>query len=181
VKHWNVRPQNILGYSTDPAIPSRFGLKNKSDHGIDMLVYVPPPPSMKVRNPTTQAMRHHIDGLKGTAPVEEMRFEEGTLLVIEVKTTLGKSKTPSLLKTQQVGGAKNIRRVDTLITKKKRGWDLEKLKANQPDIESRTQGLRDAMRTGKIAYLHAQIFFSPNGQLNKIAGNATGIQINKWD
>ncbi|MCO7635152.1 hypothetical protein NJF54_25380, partial [Pseudomonas guariconensis] len=65
VKHWNVRPQNILGYSTDPAIPSRFGLKNKSDHGIDMLVYVPPPPSMKVRNPTTQAMRHHIDGLKG--------------------------------------------------------------------------------------------------------------------
>ncbi|MCO7635166.1 hypothetical protein NJF54_25460, partial [Pseudomonas guariconensis] len=80
-----------------------------SDHGIDMLVYVPPPPSMKVRNPTTQAMRHHIDGLKGTAPVEEMRFEEGTLLVIEVKTTLGKSKTPGFLKTQAVGGAESPR------------------------------------------------------------------------
>ncbi|MFO3723696.1 hypothetical protein [Pseudomonas sp. HLMP] len=39
-------------------------------------------------------MRHHIDGLKGVAPVEEMRFEEGTLLVIEAKTTLDKSKTP---------------------------------------------------------------------------------------
>ncbi|MCO7634921.1 hypothetical protein NJF54_24175 [Pseudomonas guariconensis] len=30
------------------------------------------------------------DGLKGMAPVEEMRIEEGTLLVIEVKTTLVK-------------------------------------------------------------------------------------------
>ncbi|MCO7597556.1 hypothetical protein NJF35_24635, partial [Pseudomonas guariconensis] len=122
-----------------------------SDHGIDMLVYVPPPPSMKVRNPTTQAMRHHIDGLKGTAPVEEMRFEEGTLLVIEVKTTLGKSKTPTFLTTQKDGGAENLLRIQNLINRRQKGWSTKKLKEIYPDFETRSESPRLLWRPFRLS------------------------------
>lgn len=181
VSHWKVKPENILGLSTHPSRASQFGLKNKSDQGIDMLVYVPPPPSMTVRNPTTQAMRHHIDGVKGTAPVEDVKFEEGTLLVIEVKTTLGKSKTPGFLKTQISGGSKNVERIQNLIIRGQQGWNIDNLKKINPEIESTARKFRNAVRDEKISYLHAQVFFAPNGQLNKIPGNGSGIQINRWD
>ena len=180
IKHWKVKPENILGLSTDPAKASQFGLKNKSDQGIDMLVYVPPPPSMTVRNPTTNAMRHHIDGLKGTSPVEELVFEPGTLLVIEVKTTLGKSKTPGFLKTQAGGGKDNLIRIQKLIDEKKQGWSSERLSKADPEFPKKENSLFDAQASGKISYLHAQVFFSPNGQLSPITGNAIGIQLNKW-
>lgn len=153
------KPENILGLSTHPSRPSQFGLKNKSDQGIDMLVYVPPPPSMTVRNPTTLEMRHHIDGLKGTAPVEELKFEAGTLLVIEVKTTLGKSKTPGFLKTQMAGGNANVERIQKLIARKKGGWNIDDLKTVTPDIAAKAAHLRNAMSNGTISHLHAQVFF----------------------
>ncbi|RCL20322.1 hypothetical protein C6A77_25115, partial [Pseudomonas sp. AFG_SD02_1510_Pfu_092] len=137
-------------------------------------------PSMTVRNPTTQEMRHHIDGLKGTAPLEEVQFEAGTLLVIEVKTTLGKSKTPGFLKTQAAGGNANVERIQKLIARKKGGWNIDNLKTVTPDIAAKAAHLRNAMSSGKISYLHAQVFFSPDGQLSTLAGSSTGIQINKW-
>ena len=180
VSHWKVKPENILGMSTHPSRPSQFGLKNKSDQGIDMLVYVPPPPSMTVRNPTTQEMRHHIDGLKGTAPLNELKFEAGTLLVIEVKTTLGKSRTPGFLNTQMAGGSANVERIQRLIARRKGGWNIDNLKVAMPEIAAKATHLRNAMSSGKISYLHAQVFLAPSGQLNKVAGNSTGIQINTW-
>ena len=147
---------------------------------IDMLVYVPPPPSMTVRNPTTQEMRHHIDGLKGTAPLNELKFEAGTLLVIEVKTTLGKSRTPGFLNTQMAGGSANVERIQRLIARRKGGWNIDNLKVAMPEIAAKATHLRNAMSSGKISYLHAQVFLAPSGQLNKVAGNSTGIQINTW-
>ena len=180
VSHWKVKPENILGMSTHPSRPSQFGLKNKSDQGIDMLVYVPPPPSMTVRNPTTQEMRHHIDGLKGTAPVEEVQFEAGTLLVIEVKTTLGKSKTPGFLKTQSVGGEKNSRRIQALIDKDKGAWQFDKLQKHDPYFTSKVLAVKTATASGKIEFVHAQVFFDSGGQPSPLTRALNGIQLNKW-
>lgn len=88
VQKWGVDPKRILGYSDKASVPSRFGLTNKSGHGLDMLVWVPPPPSLTVRVPTTGTMRHSMDALN-TAPTRTMTFSGDTLLVIETKTTLG--------------------------------------------------------------------------------------------
>ncbi|WP_249353003.1 hypothetical protein [Pseudomonas asiatica] len=181
VSHWKVKPENILGLSTHPSRPSQFGLKNKSDQGIDMLVYVPPPPSMTVRNPTTLEMRHHIDGLKGTAPVEELKFEAGTLLVIEVKTTLGKSKTPGFLKTQASGGAANLERIQYLSDRKLQGWNEKLLESFDQNFPDKVKAITKAVESGKISFLHAQIFFSPTGQLSSLTGIQTGIQLNLWN
>ncbi|MGY3014583.1 hypothetical protein ACVWZ5_000088 [Pseudomonas sp. TE6283] len=164
--------------STHPSRASQFGLKNKSDQGIDMLVYVPPPPSMSVRNPTNQQMRHHIDGIKGVAPMEELQFAEGTLLVIEVKTTLGKTKTPGFLKTQQNGGKANIRRIQRLIEKKTQGWDPHKLINSDPNVIDKIDAINTAFNDRKISYMHAQVFFDAQGSLSKLTNNMTGIQIN---
>lgn len=180
VSHWKVKPEHILGMSTHPSQPSRFGLKNKSDQGIDMLVYVPPPPSMTVRNPTTQEMRHHIDGLKGVAPVEELKFQEGTLLVIEVKTTLGKSKTPGFLKTQSVGGAKNLERIREHLKKDKGAWQTKKLEEHDPTILAKIDAVAKATRQGKVEFIHAQIFFDSGGRPSLLTNTLNGIQLNTW-
>ncbi|MBV4504508.1 hypothetical protein HU751_006570 [Pseudomonas sp. BW13M1] len=180
VSHWKVKPENILGMSPHPSRASQFGLKNKSDQGIDMLVYVPPPPSMSVRNPTNQQMRHHIDGIKGVAPMEELQFAEGTLLVIEVKTTLGKTKTPGFLKTQAVGGSENLRRIQGLITRQHQGWTIDNLRKADPEVASKLQAVENGLLDEKLSFLHAQVFFNPNGQPNTLVGNPTGIQINNW-
>ncbi|WP_350012417.1 hypothetical protein [Pseudomonas asiatica] len=180
VSHWKVKPENILGLSTHPSRPSQFGLKNKSDQGIDMLVYVPPPPSMTVRNPTTLEMRHHIDGLKGTAPVEELKFEAGTLLVIEVKTTLGKSKTPGFISTQKAGGKANLQRIQDLIRRKRQGWG-EALTKTDPAFITKHQAIEDSLDSRKVSFLHAQVFFDSKGHPNTIVGDRSGIQINLWN
>ncbi|MEC4563762.1 hypothetical protein L7O53_22635, partial [Pseudomonas sp. CMAA1741] len=145
-----------------------------------MLVYVPPPPSMTVRNPTTQEMRHHIDGLKGTAPLEELKFEAGTLLVIEVKTTLGKTRTPSFLETQRVGGSRNLRRIQELIAKDKGAWQLDKLQKHDPGFTSKAGATMTATASGKVEFLHAQVFFDSSGKLNPLTHALSGIQINNW-
>ncbi|MGR6654821.1 hypothetical protein [Pseudomonas mosselii] len=180
VSHWKVKPENILGMSTHPSRASQFGLKNKSDQGIDMLVYVPPPPSMSVRNPTNPQMRHHIDGIKGVAPLEELQFAEGTLLVIEVKTTLGRTKTPGFLKTQAVGGKENVKRIQKLILNQKQGWSVAQLSQSNPNFEYTARALRAAARDNKISYIHAQVFFDPNGKISTLPGLALGIQLNNW-
>ncbi|MEC4564253.1 hypothetical protein L7O53_25120, partial [Pseudomonas sp. CMAA1741] len=146
-----------------------------------MLVYVPPPPSMTVRNPTTQEMRHHIDGLKGTAPVEELKFEAGTLLVIEVKTTLGKSKTPGFINTQKSGGESSLARIRRLIENKRQGWNEKILSTADPNFSQKLQAIKESTSSGKTAYLHAQVFFDPNGVPSALTGNSAGIQINLWN
>ncbi|HGM5579434.1 TPA: hypothetical protein ACKP22_001092 [Pseudomonas putida] len=181
VSHWKVKPENILGLSTQPGKASQFGLKNRSDQGIDMLVYVPPPPSMTVRNPTTGAMRHHIDGIKGTAPVEELKFEEGTLLVIEVKTTLGKSRTPGFLKTQKNGGETNTHRIQRLIRQKYQGWSISKLTESDQNFTKKLRALKAATKNKKASYIHAQVFLDPYGSLNRLTKGGTGIQLNNWN
>ena len=181
VSHWKVKPENILGLSTQPGKASQFGLKNRSDQGIDMLVYVPPPPSMTVRNPTTGAMRHHIDGIKGTSPVEELKFEEGTLLVIEVKTTLGKSRTPGFLKTQAGGGEQNMQRIESLIRKQRQGWEEASLKAMDPDFTSKLTAIRKSTLQGKVVHVHAQVFFDPKGHPSTLTEHPNGIQLNRWN
>ncbi|ELX1985394.1 hypothetical protein ONI83_004833, partial [Escherichia coli] len=49
---YGVSAKNILGYSQ-----GRLGLTNKSNQGIDILVRVPPPPSLTLRDPATQVAR----------------------------------------------------------------------------------------------------------------------------
>ncbi|MDC0690658.1 hypothetical protein POF53_23930 [Mitsuaria sp. RG] len=181
VSHWKVKPENILGMSTHPSRASQFGLKNKSDQGIDMLVYVPPPPSMSVRNPTNQQMRHHIDGIKGVAPLEELQFAEGTLLVIEVKTTLGKTKTPGFLKTQTNGGVQNLKRIQHLIENKKQGWNEAKLRAMDSNFSKKLGAVMDSYGAEQITYIHAQVFFDTNGNLSRLTKNNNGIQLNTWN
>ncbi|HCN44797.1 MAG TPA: hypothetical protein DIT18_03335, partial [Pseudomonas sp.] len=58
---YGMDPRRVLGYSVDPHVPHRFGLTNKSGHGLDMLVWVPPPPELTVRVPIDR-YRHSIDG-----------------------------------------------------------------------------------------------------------------------
>jgi len=71
---------------------SFFGLKNKNDHGLNMLLKVPPPPEMQILIPSAEA-RHHIEGLHGPSEYKTLTLTEKTLTVVEVKATLGKSKT----------------------------------------------------------------------------------------
>ncbi|MFO3723694.1 hypothetical protein ABFA30_16260, partial [Pseudomonas sp. HLMP] len=116
-----------------------------------------------------------------TAPVEEMRFEEGTLLVIEVKTTLGKSKTPGFLKTQAVGGAENLQRIQELIKKDKGAWQLDKLQDYDPDFLEKVQAIAASTRSGKSQYVHAQVFFDTKGNPSRLTTPPNGIQINLWN
>ncbi|MDD0977586.1 hypothetical protein [Pseudomonas fontis] len=180
LEHWKVSPGKVLGLSTDPAVASRYGLKNRSDHGIDMLVLVPPPPSLTLRNAPTATMRDHIDGVKGLAPLEVMRFEEETLLVIEVKATLGKSRTPGLLATQSGGGEKNLERVLNLTRSGAQGWSRKNMLAVDRDMDKKISTINKSMSAGRIEFVHAQVFFDPLGNLNRLTGNGTGIQLNHW-
>lgn len=181
LEHWKVSPGKVLGLSTDPAVASRYGLKNRSDHGIDMLVLVPPPPSLTLRNAPTATMRDHIDGVKGLAPLEVVRFEEETLLVIEVKATLGKAKTPALLPTQKGGGAMDIQRIMEAIERRTKGWSRPKMLSVDRNVDSKTNLIHSALASGKIQYIHAQVFFDHEGKLNQLVGHGTGIQLNHWN
>ncbi|WP_321870254.1 hypothetical protein [Paraburkholderia tropica] len=180
VERWGFRSGNILGFSSNPAIASRFGLTNKSGHGLDMLVKVPPPPSITVRAPTTDAMRHHIDGLKGVAPTQTLTFTEETLLVIETKTTLGGTRTPGFNKTQAVGGAQKVTDLMALIRKDRGHWKHSNMLDLDPNALKNADLIAKAQKAGDIQYLHAQIFFDHRGQLNSLVGNGTGIQFNLW-
>jgi hypothetical protein len=125
-------------------------------------------------------MRHHIDGLKGTAPLEELKFEAGTLLVIEVKTTLGKSKTPAFINTQKAGGKANLQRIQDLIRRKRQGWG-EALTKTDPAFITKYQAVEDSLDSRKVSFLHAQVFFDSKGHPNSIVGDRSGIQINLWN
>jgi hypothetical protein len=179
VERWGFRADKILGYSSAPAVASRFGLANRSGHGLDMLVRVPPPPSITVRVPTTDAMRNHIDGLKGTAPTKTITFTEDTLLVIETKSTLGGVKTSKFNISQGVGATK-VKDVMDLIRTNKGHWKRSNILSIDPDAMTKVSAINAAIQTRKIQYLHAQIFFDHRGQLNSVVGGGTGIQLNTW-
>lgn len=172
-------PRRMPGYSVDPRIPHRFGLTNKSGHGLDMLVWVPPPPELTVRVPSDR-YRHSIDG--ATGPVQKtvtLKFTEDTLLVIETKTTLGQMRTPGFNKTQSSGATKvsSLRRKIELGTQ---GWSARKINEIDPGYLKKLQALEGALATKRIAYLHAQVFLDSKGALNKFVGGGSGIQINSW-
>lgn len=179
IEKWGFDPKRILGYSNDPRIPHRFGLTNKSGHGLDMLVWVPPPPEITVRVPTDE-FRHTIDGAKGPAQkTVTMTFTEDTLLVMETKATLGQSRTPGFNSTQSTGTSK-ITDLRKKIARGIRGWTEPKLLEVDLGYMKKLQALEGAIARRKIAYLHAQVFFDSQGELNKLVGGGTGIQLNVW-
>lgn len=179
IKRWGVTPKRILGYSNNAKVPNRFGLSNKSGHGLDMLVWVPPPPSITVRTPT-DAMRHVIDGTNGIAPTKTFTFTEDTLLVIETKSTLGGAKTPKFNSTQQGGGAIKMKKLMAKIGSERGGWTPQKMAEVDPNVDKKMNAIDSALQSGKIEYLHAQIFFDSQGNLSKLVGNGSGIQLNTW-
>lgn len=178
VEKWGVNPERILGYSNKAGVPSRFGLTNKSGHGLDMMVWVPPPPSLTVRAPTSNTMRHSMDALN-PAPTQTVTFTEDTLLILETKATLGGTKTPGFNKTQGTGTKKMID-LQKKIQSGRGGWSTKKMFEADPDFADKIEAIEDATANGRISYFHAQVFFDSNGNLNKLAGQSSGIQLNIW-
>ncbi|WP_205169027.1 hypothetical protein [Burkholderia sp. LMG 13014] len=179
VEKWGFKAERILGLSINPKIPSRFGLTNKSGHGLDMLVWVPPPPSITVRVPTDQT-RHVIDGVNGVAPTKTLTFTEETLLVFETKATLGGTKTPKFNSTQGAGGASKVSKLLALIKQNKGHWKTSKMQELDPEFLKKVGALKSASTSGNIQHFHAQVFFDHQGQLNPLVGAGSGIQINRW-
>ncbi|MBN3857761.1 hypothetical protein G3N59_30685 [Paraburkholderia sp. Ac-20340] len=180
VERWGFKSDNILGYSNNPAIAHRFGLTNKSGHGLDMLVWVPPPPTLPVRAPTTDTMRHSMDGLNGVvAPPQVLTFTERTLVVIETKATLGGLKTPWFNRTQQFGVTK-VKSILKKIASKRGHWKSSNILEVDPDVQKKIDAINGAVQSSNIQYLHAQVFFDHRGQLNSLVGGGTGIQLNLW-
>ncbi|MFD2641287.1 hypothetical protein [Pseudomonas japonica] len=172
-------PRRIPGYSLDPRVPHRFGLTNKSGHGLDLLVWVPPPPELKVRVPSDR-YRHSIDGATGPVQkTETLKFTGDTLLVIETKTTLGQKRTPAFNKTQQAGSEK-VTDLLLNINKKRKGWNMSSITDVDPDSMKKAQALANAVAMKKVNYIHAQVFFDGGGNLNKFVGDGSGIQLNIW-
>ncbi|WP_272015472.1 hypothetical protein [Pseudomonas aeruginosa] len=184
VSHWGVKPENILGYNLASGGISRFGLKNRSGHGLDMLLKVPPPPQLQIRVPTAEA-RHHMDGLRGPSEYKTLTFSEETLLVVEVKTTLGKTKTPGFYaNTQGKGGDINTRRILRNIEEHGRWWKRDSVLSVDPGAMQKVAAIRKAQATNRVEYIHAQVFLDSQGQINALAGKGigqgSGIQINDW-
>ncbi|EDW2056461.1 hypothetical protein S518_004343 [Salmonella enterica subsp. enterica] len=180
VVHWGVKRENILGYSLTRDGISRFGLKNKSGHGLDVLLKVPPPPEMQIRVPKAEA-RHHIEGLRGPSEYKTLTFREETLIVVEVKATLGKSKTPGFYaNTQGRGGKYNTQRILDNIERKKPWWKRENVLEADPDAMRKVAAIRNALATRNIQYVHAQVFLNSEGKINTLVGKGSGIQLNDW-
>ncbi|CAD5110407.1 hypothetical protein [Zestomonas carbonaria] len=180
IERMKFRPENILGYSLDPSkIPHRIGLSNKSNQGLDVLVYVPPPPSLEVRVPTTGAMRHGIDGMNGKAETEKIHFTKKTLLVFETKTTLSKDFTPDFNPTQR-NGLKKVNEVKRNISGKKRRWKPHTMRQVDPDYMGKLDAIEEAQKSGDIAFIHAQVFLDEQGIPRKLVGGGSGIQLNIW-
>ena len=184
VRHWGVKPENILGYNLKNAGPSTFGLKNRSGHGLDMLVWVPPPPEMQIRVPKAEA-RNHMEGLQGPSECKTLTFRENTLIVVEIKTTLGKSKTTALSKeTQRMGGEYNTKRVTLLARRGGPYWKRERVLELDPSTMDKVDVIESATASGNIQYMHAQVFLDANGKINTLAGKGagqgSGIQLNDW-
>ena len=176
MREFKVPAKNILGYSR-----GKLGLNNASSQGLDILVKVPPPPSLTVRNPTTQTARNGIEGAHGTTGTTTLTFQPDTLLVIELKTTLGGQVTPGLSKaTQQNGGAGNLKRILKLIEEGSGGWGSNKLPLFDPEFGIKLQEVKRASRQGRIKFVHAQVFLKRDGSINAEVGNSNGIQWNDW-
>ncbi|MEX5343729.1 hypothetical protein [Pseudomonas sp. I2] len=75
-----------------------------------------------------------------------------------MNTTLGKSKTSGFLKTQAVGGAENLQRIQELIKKDKGAWQLDKLQDYDPDFLEKVQTIAASTRSEKSQHVHAQFF-----------------------
>ncbi|WP_447874432.1 hypothetical protein [Serratia fonticola] len=175
-REFKVPAKNILGYSR-----GKLGLNNASSQGLDILVKVPPPPSLTVRNPTTQTARNGIEGAHGTTKTTTLTFQPDTLLVIELKTTLGGQVTPGLSKaTQQSGGEKDLKRILKLIEEGSGGWGSNKLPLLDPEFGIKLQEVKRASRQGRIKFVHAQVFLKRDGSINTTVGNSNGIQWNDW-
>ncbi|WP_262253421.1 hypothetical protein [Pectobacterium polaris] len=49
-----------------------------------------------------------------------------------------------------------------------------------PGMQDKLDAIEEASALAKIEFIHAQIFFDSQGALNKVVGNGSGIQLNKW-
>ncbi|MGQ1887832.1 hypothetical protein [Serratia marcescens] len=184
IRHWGVKPENILGYNLRSGGPNYFGLKNKSGHGLDVLLKVPPPPEMQIRIPSSEA-RHHIEGLRGPSEYKTLTFTEETLIVVEVKATLGKSKTPGFYaKTQGKGGEYNTERVAKLARGGGPYWKRESVLELDPSAMEKVKTIEKSQVSGNIQYIHAQVFLDSEGKINALVGKGvgqgSGIQLNDW-
>ena len=184
VTHWGVKPENILGYGVHSRGKSTFGLKNNSGHGLDMLIKVPPPPEMQIRVPE-EKVRHKIEELGEAAQYKTLSFKEETLIVMEVKTTLGGKKTPGFIaNTQGLGGKQNTKRVARLAEGARQYWRRDKVLKLDPAAMEKVKMIKQAEDSGKIQYVHAQVFLGSEGKINSLVGKgvgqSSGIQINNW-
>ncbi|WP_042818960.1 hypothetical protein [Yersinia wautersii] len=176
MREYGVKAENILGYSR-----GKLGLNNASSQGLDILVKVPPPPSLTVRNPASQTARNSIEGSHGTTQTTRLTFQPDTLLVIELKTTLGGQVTPGLSKaTQQSGGEKDLKRILKLIEEGSDGWGSNKLPFFDPGFSNKLQEVERASGQGRIEFVHVQVFLKRDGSINTEVGNSNGIQWNDW-
>lgn len=178
VETLGVDPKNVLG-----------ALENASGHGLDLIIRVPPPPSMVRRVPQSGAERNSIIGaVKSHANAQETidftkggRLREGEMIVVfEVKSTRT-ARTPGFIgNTQGLGGEGNVNRFLNLINRGRGVNSRESMLRATPNYKELADALKKAQRTGNIEYMHAQVFFKPDGAINTAVGGGSGIQLNNW-
>ena len=105
--------------------------------------------------------------------------------MVEVKTTLGKSRTTELSReTQRLGGEYNAKRVTYLAQRGGPYWKRERVLELDPAAMEKADIIENAVIRGKIQYMHAQVFLGANGKINTLvgkgAGQGSGIQLNDW-
>lgn len=175
VETLKVDPKNILG-----------AFENASGQGLDLIIRVPPPPSITRRIPQTNAERRSIAGtVRGHQNLQETldfsKFRDGEMiLVFEVKSTQT-MKTPGFIaSTQGAGGQTNVQRVIDAFNRGDPAYSVENLIGNTPNYQELLRVLTRAQRNGRIEYMHAQAFFKVDGSINNAVGSGSGIQLNNW-
>ncbi|WP_042820467.1 hypothetical protein [Yersinia wautersii] len=81
---------------------------------------------------------------------------------------------------QQGGGEKNLKRIQALIKTGKKGWKSETLQRFDPDYNSKIKEIKKASESGRIEFMHVQVFLGRDGSINTTVGNNNGIQWNNW-
>ena len=138
---------------------------------------------MQIRVPSKG--RHTIDKMDEASQYETLRFKEETLIVMEVKTTVEGKKTPGFIEnTQGLGGEGNTKRVADLARKGGPYWKRDNVLRLDPAVMEKVEMIENAQKTGKIEYVHAQVFLNAAGKINSLVGKGigqgSGVQLNKW-
>lgn len=157
----------VLGYER-----GCLGFKTVRENGLDNLIMVPAGTSINLRFPTTPAGRYKLSGTtREVVQVRPVTFAEDTLIVLEVKTTLGTIETPRTLSTQ-LTGAQDVDRIFGLLEGTgKNGWTTENLLRVDPLYTEKLDALRRAYNSGNIFYIQSGVYLHPNGTLRAIQHN----------